>query len=136
MGSIHGDTLISDNSSQTIYGAAGRDRIFGLDGDDFLFGQGGSDDINGGAGNDFIDAGGGYDRLVYNVAAFGQDYIEGFDALGNDYLDFRGSGLSATDLTIMDHGWDVLVSFAGNPGSSIMFENMTVATLDTTDWLF
>ena len=136
VGSLFDDTMISDASDNTFYGADGNDRLFGQGGNDRLYGQGGADQINAGTGNDTIDGGDGIDRLVYDIAGFGYDRIQNYDAAGNDYLDFRGSGLSQSDLTLEQNGADVVARFTGNSGSNIIFEDMTVASLDTSDWLF
>ena len=136
VGSAFGDTMISDDTANTFFGAGGSDRLFGQGGNDRLLGQGGNDQINGGTGNDTIDGGAGVDRLVYGSAAFGYDRVQNYDADGNDYLDFRGSGLSAATLSIIQNGADVVARFVGNAGSNILFEGMTTADLDTADWLF
>jgi Ca2+-binding RTX toxin-like protein len=136
VGSPFGDTMISDGSPNTFFGSTGNDRLFGQGGNDILYGQEDSDQINGGTGNDTIDGGDGIDRLVYDIPNWGYDRVQNYDAAGNDYLDFRGSGLLAGNLILTQVGSDVTARFAGNAGSNVLFENMTVAALDTTDWLF
>ena len=72
------------------------------------------------------------DRLVYSS----YDRVQHYDAAGNDYLDFRGSGLSEANLSVVQYGSDVVARCVGNSGSNILFEDMTVAALETSDWLF
>ena len=137
VGSNFGDTLAGANATNdTFFGANGNDRIFGQGGNDRLFGQDGSDQINGGAGNDTIDGGAGIDRISYGDALFGFDTIQNFDADGNDFLDFRGSGLLESNLRFAETDGNVTARFVGNSGSNITFQDTTLAQLDTDDWLF
>ena len=140
-----GDTLRSDDTGQklyglggndSLYGFGGNDSLFGQNGNDRIFGQSGNDRIVGGRGNDVINGGSGLDRLVYNDAEFNHDTIRNFDLSGNDFLDFRGSGLSSGDLRMVERGSDTIVRFDGNAGHTIRFEDMDIASLDTSDWLF
>ena len=88
-----------------LYGGDGDDRmkgggnLYGGDGDDTLVGGWGDDIIEGGSGDDTIRGGPGNDIFVYATRSFGKDVIERLD-VGEDKLDFRGSGLSFSDLKV------------------------------------
>ena len=92
-----------NNLANTITGNNSANQIDGRSGDDTLAGGGGNDTLTGGSGRD----------LFKFAATWGQDRITDF-ADGIDRLDFRGSGLQYSDLTIGVQGADATVDFGIN----------------------
>ena len=108
-------------------GGAGNDTLNALNGNDRLIG---------GAGNDTLDGGAGNDVFVF-AAGFGQDRINGFDAVAEtagaqDRLEFSG-GVSFADLAITAVGVDTLVSWGAD---SILLAGVNATQVDATDFIF
>jgi Ca2+-binding RTX toxin-like protein len=128
--------------------AGGNDTLIGGGGDDLLFGQAGNDTLIGGAGNDDLVGGTGADVFVWRLADIGTeaqpaiDTIADFNKNEGDKIDLRDllSGVDESDLAqhlsfgVNDAGKAMLsvdVNANGTPEQKIVFENMTLAQLQT-----
>lgn len=131
-----------ESGDDWVYGGAGHDVIVGYTGDDILYGgtgndfvQGGrgDDSLYGGSGNDLLMGGRGADTFGYRERNFGEDTILKFKRGEGDKIDFRGSGLTWSDLKISDiAGGGVMVDAGG--GNRIRIQ--TADSLTQTDFLF
>jgi trimeric autotransporter adhesin len=83
------DVLTSDNTSETLNGAAGNDTLLGQGGDDMLLGGAGNDVLVGGKGTDILDGGDGNDTYRFAMGD-GDDVIDQNDtvAANIDTLEF------------------------------------------------
>ncbi|MYM56920.1 Calx-beta domain-containing protein [Thalassovita mangrovi] len=100
-GGYGNDELRGDAGDDTITGGFGADTVIGGTGDDVLTGQALSDLILGGDGMDFINGGFGHDRLMggdgadrffhLGIEGHGSDWIQDFDSVEGDVLQFGGS---------------------------------------------
>ncbi|NOT13936.1 MAG: heme peroxidase [Methylococcaceae bacterium] len=127
-GNINGT---GNNGANIITGNNGNNTLTGLGGVDTLFGGLGDDLLNGGAGNDFF---------VYNLALFGDDNIQAFDANaagGQDLLDFRGSGLTLANIGITSNGIDTVVTVNGTETITLLgVTGVGANAINTTDFIF
>ncbi|WP_161555754.1 calcium-binding protein [Mangrovicoccus ximenensis] len=127
--------LVAENFGGADFDAAlGRDIEGGGDpdqlesgwGDDRLLGRGGSDTLGGGPGNDRLS--GNDQNDVYDFApGFGDDTLadDGFAFYsGADRIRFA-EGLAAADLEVRAEGEDLVLSFAGQPGSIRLERTLT-----------
>jgi len=132
-GTAQSDHIIGFGTADIIAGGAGDDIIDGNGGNDTLNGGSGADQINGGTGNDDITGGLGNDTLnggdgddTYHFAlGDGQDQIN--DTSGSSTLVLSGASRETVKFSIS--GSDLLITFAGSPGDSIVmsgyFESAT-----------
>lgn|GEM_PF-1657818 len=134
IGGQFNDTLTGDNGANSLSGLAGNDLLNGLGGNDTLLGSNGADTLNGGSGDDLLTGSGGADSFVFDTASFGNDTIIGF-ANGLELLDFQGSGLAYTDLTITTGATDTTISVTASPTNQITLSGVT-SLIDANDFLF
>ncbi|WP_262689391.1 hypothetical protein [Kordiimonas aestuarii] len=108
--------IYTEDSNNYIDAGAGNDVISARYGDDTL---------NGGLGNDLFGSETGHDLYVFD-AAWGDDTIQSFTTAANylevDYLDIRGTGLSADDLTFTSVSTGLLIS--DDDGNSIHLDGL------------
>jgi len=134
IGGQFNDTLTGTNTANSLSGLAGDDNLIGLGGNDTLLGSNGADTLNGGTGNDQLTGSGGTDSFVFDTANFGNDTIIGF-ANGLELMDFRGSGLSFSDLTINTGASNTTISVSASPSNQITLNGIT-SVIDANDFLF
>lgn len=145
------DILHGQNDDDHLSGGAGNDRHFGGGGNDVIDGGDGRDFLSGGAGFDTLTAGAGDDYLRGDLngdtfvfadisGGFGNDVIRDFHATSvSERIDFSGLSTfdSFADLT-SNHMWqqgsDVMIHIDAN--SSILLENVALANLDASDFIF
>ncbi len=114
------DTLLGDNSDNTVRGLGGDDTIKGKAGNDKLFGDAGNDTLNGGTGNDKLDGGAGTDLASYADASGAVQvylkYGKSFGADGKDSLSNieNLTGSKFADRLIGDAGTNRLWGGDGN----------------------
>ncbi len=106
--------LIGNASDNLLVGNIGNvaSSLTGGGGNDTIWGTTAADTFNGGAGNDTMYSQGGADRFLYDTLGWGYDAISGFVA-GQARLDFRGSGLSFSQLAINTNGVNTQVEYGG-----------------------
>ena len=126
------NTAIGNESNNIIAGNStmGNDYLVGGGGDDIIFGSSFADAFYGRAGNDTLYSQGGADRFVYEGAGWGYDGISGFVA-GAAKLDFRGSGISFSQLYIQSANGNTQVEYNG---SAILVFGVT--SLGLSDFFF
>lgn len=143
-----GDDFVKGGTREDVLnGGRGDDRIFGNSfsdvlnggaGDDSLNGGGGADVLNGGSGDDTLKGGNGRDEFIF-ANGHGDDIIQDFNARGNnDQINLQSlSGFNNIN-NVMNaasaSGGDVLIQTGNN--SSILLENVAMADLDASDFLF
>ncbi len=126
------DILLGGQGRDTMYGGEGRDILRGGLGDDHIYGDGGNDMLTGNTQND----------MFYFSDGHGNDVITDFEALNalekidlsgisaiNNMFDLTGGSGAATQ-----SGADVVIDTGG--GNSILLENVSLANLDSTDFMF
>jgi serralysin len=132
------DLLLGEDGNDTLNGGAGNDFMGGQDGDDFMLGFDGADVFFGDAGNDFMGglsgndvmvAGlgsdtmwgdGGDDVFVFRQADLGNgmaDVVNSFGEVAGNFDQLRFEGVAQANVSIIQQGADVLISFAGNTAS-------------------
>ena len=112
----------------TIVAPAGGANIYGFDG---------ADTLESGTGNDVMFGGPGNDTFVFKDSS-GQDLIKDFDApMGDDTVDLSALGIQtfAEVQTMLSDTPDGAKLDFGN-GNSILFEDIAVASLQDSDFLF
>ena len=102
------DKLYGGAGDDVIYGRQDDDTLFGEDGSDKLMGDGGRDVLNGGRGNDFLSGGDDADIFIFAIGG-GNDQISDFDS--DDFIDFSGTSLKASDVQIVDTSDGVLLRY-------------------------
>lgn len=102
----------------------------GAGGNDVIFGTPGADTIIGGTGSDILYSYGGADQFIFATRDWGFDRLVGFEQ-GSAKLDFSKSGLSFSDLFILQDGPDSLLAY-GN--SVVIIYN--VVGLSAADFVF
>ncbi|MCF7544292.1 calcium-binding protein [Pseudomonas petrae] len=116
-GGTGSDTLLGGAGVDTLYGEDGGDSLFGGVGNDYLFGGSGNDVLDGGAGNDRLDGGAGDDTYLFGKGS-GQDTIYYVNEMRADKLDVvKLVGLSASDISIAQEGYDLLIRINGTTDS-------------------
>jgi len=138
IGSQFHDSLFGDGGNNSLRGLNGSDDLFGAAGDDTLVGDGGKDTLTGGTGNDVLNGGAEIDTFVFDTANFGADTILRFGAgfgAGCELMDFRGSGVSFSDLTIWSAAGDTVVSVTSDPANQITLVGIA-SGIDASDFLF
>lgn len=128
------DMLNGGGHNDRLYGDEGNDTLNGGSGNDKIWGGSGADEIIGGAGKDVMFGGTGADTFVFTSGAH-RDTIKDFED-GIDVLDFSGhNGVTdMSDLVFIQSGNNVIID-AGGP-DEITLNNMTVAELDASDFIF
>ena len=111
----------------------GDDRLTGNEADNVLDAGGGDDTLIGNAGDDTLTGGAGADTFRYSSSAFGADTITDFED-GTDIIDFKGSGLRYTDLTISNNGQDKVIDTGS--GNTITLTGQASASIDAADFSF
>ncbi|MCA0433615.1 MAG: calcium-binding protein [Proteobacteria bacterium] len=108
IGSVYGDTITGNGSSNlirgfggedTIHGGGGHDEVRGDDGDDYVYGDDGNDKVRGGTGNDHVYGGEGNDNIS---GGLGDDVVDA--GAGHDWINGEGG----TDTLDGGSGYDVL----------------------------
>lgn len=132
IGSAFNDKLIGEAGANRISGGGGGDMILGLDGADQLFGGDGDDMLTGGAGDD---------AFHFFASESGSDVVADFaaGAATDDVIRLHGFGAALDSLAeIMaasaQVGADVVINLGG--GDTITLQNVTLAALDASDFLF
>ncbi|WP_024671377.1 calcium-binding protein, partial [Pseudomonas tremae] len=111
------DTLLGGAGADTLYGEDGGDSLLGGAGNDYLYGGSGNDVLDGGAGNDRLDGGAGDDTYLFGKGS-GQDTIYYVNEMRADKLDVvKLVGLSASDISIAQEGYDLLIRINGTTDS-------------------
>ncbi|MEM8576507.1 MAG: M10 family metallopeptidase C-terminal domain-containing protein [Pseudomonadota bacterium] len=152
-GGTENDGMFGNEGNDTLFGEAGNDNFFGGSGNDSLDGGTGNDTINAGAGFDTINGGAGDDILFgrFNADIFvfedghGSDEIWDFQATNSlERIDFSGLSTintlaqlnlgSATAGLATQVGNAVLIQTGGS--NTILLQNVNIADLDATDFIF
>ena len=135
-GDFSHDVLFGEGNDDWLVGGWGNDVLYGGTGDDLLEGSHGNDFLYGGAGDDALGGGGGKDTFVFRTSDFGSDKILDFRS-GEDKIDFRGSGLSWSDLKLYSKGNGELIIDAG-AGNQIAVRSASIGTpsIGESDMLF
>ncbi|MCH2076150.1 MAG: hypothetical protein MK180_04565 [Rhodobacteraceae bacterium] len=147
------DALFGSFGDDTLNGGDDRDRFFGGADNDVLNGDGGDDELLGGGGFDTLNGGTGDDRLLGNFNAdtfvfedgHGDDTIADFDEFnGFEKIDLSAiagiSGLadlnlgSDTEGAAVQSGADVVITTSS--GNTILVQNVDLADLDASDFIF
>ena len=119
-GNAGNDRLWGGRDGDEFHGGVGRDHLYGGLGHDTLHGGRLADRLHGGEGRDVLVGGHGRDRFVYDDADFGRDRIVDFED-GVDRLDFTGSGLRWSDLSVSNNGkGDAVVRVDGANGKIVL----------------
>jgi len=105
--------LTGTSGDDTIAGDSGNNTLVGLDGNDTLTGNQGNDTLTGGTGNDTLIGGSGNDTYVFN-AGDGQDIVNDTGAPADVDKVVFGAGISASDLSFVRSGNDLVITFAGS----------------------
>lgn len=152
VGSSFDDQLSGNDGSNSLTGGEGNDTLNGMGGTDILLGgagndrlngQGGSDTLNGGLGDDVLSGGTSsidvfvFDRAVApngSLVGWGRDTITDFEH-GSDHINFRGTGLTFADLTILQVGNDTVISDLLS-GSSVTLTGVNSSIIGTSDFYF
>ena len=137
-GGRDGDELHGGVGRDHLYGGLGHDTLYGGRGDDTLHGGRLADRLHGGEGRDVLVGGHGRDLFVYDDADFGRDRIVDFED-GVDRLDFTGSGLRWSDLSVSNNGrGDAVVRVDGANGANgkIVLEGVDASLIDQSDFIF
>ena len=134
--------IYHDSVIEHFAGGAGDDDVTGNDVNNVLRGNAGNDTLDSGEGNDILIGGAGDDTLTGGAGAdsfwfarsdFGADTITDFED-GTEQINFSGSGLSYTDLTISDSGADKLID--AGAGNRITLTGLAGAVIDAADFVF
>ena len=134
--------IYQDSVIEHFAGGVGDDDVSGNDADNVLRGNAGNDTLNGGKGDDNLIGGVGDDTLTGGAGAdtfwfarsdFGVDTITDFED-GAEQINFSGSGLSYTNLTISDSGADKLID--AGAGNRITLTGQAGAVIDAADFIF
>lgn len=130
-GSGFGDVLAGSVGANRIDGGVGDDAIDGLAGADTLIGETGADTMTGDADSD----------QFWFFVGDGADVITDFSAgaATDDVIRLFGRGAAVDTLTEVlalstQVGADVVINFGG--GDTITLQNVTLASLDASDFLF
>ncbi len=126
-----GSGIAAGQGNDTLWGQAGNDTLMGDAGQDVLRGGAGNDILIGGVGNDQLVGGAGADLFGFNATGWGYDQVFEFSTGDGDKLDFRGSGLTLSQLTVY-----------GASGSTVVMNGADridvygVASLSASDFIF
>lgn len=138
------DTVIGDDSADSIdglagddslVGGAGTDSLVGAEGNDTLIGGAGNDSLNGGPGADVFNGGDGFDAATYETATSGlmldlrNPTNSTGEAAGDTFIDVeRWIGSNFNDLLIAG---DQAVWFWGHDGDDVEFGGAGTDTLES-----
>ena len=134
-GGVGDDHLWGGKGRDTLHGGVGKDHLYGGKGDDTLYGGRLADELHGGRGDDLLSGGHGRDRFVYDAADFGRDRIVDFED-GRDLLEFTGSGLQWSDLSVSNNGKGDAVVRVEGADSRIVLEGVDASLIDQSDFIF
>ena len=134
-GGRDGDELHGGVGKDHLYGGLGHDTLYGGRGDDTLHGGRLADRLHGGEGRDVLVGGHGRDLFVYDDADFGRDRIVDFED-GLDRLDFSGSGLRWSDLSISNNGKGHAVVRVDGANGKIVLEGVDASLIGQDDFIF
>ncbi len=124
------ENLVGSNHADTLLGSIGANDING---------GGGSDRITGFAGDDVLTGGAGVDTFII-AAGHGNDIITDFDATSGDLIDLSTHQLwtdfasLVTAGAMTQSGANVVINLGFN--STVTLNNVTLADLDATDFVF
>ena len=149
---LNGDSLYGEGGNDKLYGGPGDDWLNGGDGndelrggidfdtlrggegDDSLYGGPGGDALYGGPGNDDLYGGDGSDEFFFNISEFGQDRIYDYED-GSERLDFKGSGLTYSDLSIVSDGGSTVIEVT-ETGNSVTLVGIDASLIGQDDFIF
>ena len=134
-GNAGADCLWGNRGQDELHGGVGKDHLYGGVGDDTLYGGRLADELHGGRGDDILSGGHGRDRFVYDDADFGRDRIVDFED-GRDLLDFTGSGLQWSDLSVSNNGKGHAVVRVEGSDSKIVLEGVDASLIGQDDFIF
>ncbi len=134
-GNAGDDCLWGNRGRDELHGGVGKDHLYGGVGDDTLYGGRGDDELHGGRRDDILSGGHGRDRFVYDDADFGRDRIVDFED-GRDLLDFTGSGLQWSDLSVSNKGKSHAVVRVEGSDSKIVLEGVDASLIGQDDFIF
>ncbi|WP_068878075.1 MULTISPECIES: endonuclease/exonuclease/phosphatase family protein [unclassified Phenylobacterium] len=120
--------------ADTLNGSPLEDVLNGLGGADKLIGNAGADTLNGGLGNDTLTGGVGADRFVF-TGTFGNDVVSDFQS--NDVVQLDAAqfaSFEAVQAASSQVGADVVITL--NAANTITLQNVTLASLNSGDFLF
>ncbi|MEH1912649.1 hypothetical protein [Nostoc sp.] len=129
---IFGGKNIGRGSTINLMGTAGTDTLVGTDTNNIIEGK---------AGNDTLTGNGGQDQFVFRPGD-GNDTITDFGGVGKgsnpspdvilnvDTLQFIGSGLTAQNLQLTQHGNNLEVTFESVANTKVTLENFLLENLD------
>ncbi len=137
------DNAFGGIGNDKIFGGIGNDEINLGDGNDEAFGGAGVDVITGAGGNDVMSGGGDGDRFVF-AANQGADRITDFST--GDTIDISAFGVAdggASDqdwrdatTSVVSSGGGANVTIAWDGGGSVIIENIGIASLTDSDFVF
>ena len=131
------DLLHGGDQNDRLYGEDGADRLIGGSGNDFLLGNSGTDRLEGQDGDDILIGGTEADVFVFTDGSWA-DRITDFSTTEGDRILFTGvtSLTSFADVTAAaSQIADGLLIDIGN-GGSVLLENLLLADLDGSDFIF
>jgi len=137
VGGAGDDQLTGTDGDDVLIGRRGDDTLDGGAGDDTLRGAAGDDTLHGGAGNDKLSGGGGADTFVYGTGD-SDDIIKDFED-GKDTIDLTGiaSVTGFADLSMTQVNGNVVIALTEDQGGgSLTLENVDLADLDASDFVF
>lgn len=136
-----GNDILTGNSSANILdgaagydllvGGGGNDTLLGGSGNDTLLGGDGYDNLHGGLGLDMLTGGKGADRFIFAIGD-GRDTVSDFQD-GSDHIQFQGSAVSFSDLTIVQSGANTIVTYEDVSVTLVAFNHLH---LTATDFFF
>jgi Ca2+-binding RTX toxin-like protein len=127
--------------NEQFYGEAGNDTIISLGGNDILDGGSGRDRLQGGDGSDTLTGGAGKDAYIFLNRAEGgttafTDTITDFTH--QDWIEFLGTGMDFSDLTITQSAADTHIQYTDNAGivDTIVLTGVDSTTMEASDFAF
>ena len=136
---LHGnsgnDRLWGGKGRDELHGGTGKDHLYGGKGDDELYGGRHADRLHGGKGEDLLSGGHGRDVFVYDDRDFGRDRIVDFED-GMDLLNFKGSGLEWSDLSISNNNNGHAVVRVNGSDSQIVLRGVDASLIGQDDFIF
>jgi Ca2+-binding RTX toxin-like protein len=130
-GNALGNNVTGNGEANLLRGMAGNDTVSGMSGNDTLDGGSGRDILSGGKGNDRIIGGSGADVFVFNRGD-GTDTVTDF-VNGLDVLQIANGAEKFADITVLDSGLNVTISFAN---VKVTLLNLDHRSIDASDFAF
>ena len=130
-GNALGNNVTGNGEANLLRGMAGNDTVSGMSGNDTLDGSSGRDILSGGKGNDRIIGGSGADVFVFNRGD-GTDTVTDF-VNGLDVLQIANGAEKFADITVLDSGLNVTISFAN---VKVTLLNLNHSSIDASDFAF